>query len=166
MLRSQSQYDIIPLLGKPLSSNSLNNKNTVISAIIKNFPVINSDISWTELSDFKKETNLDHLRLKNYINQLANEDLSRNELEERIEYEIRQLEKRYEYYNVDYKSGKLQAYFIFGAKLLEDLANKKFFNLANRILEFKKTKIQLMDDELNIQNNELSYIIKAKNLNK
>lgn len=162
MLRRQSQYDFIPLLGEPLSGNSDQNKSVVVSIVLDKFPIIHPNLTWRELNQFKQEFKLDHLRLKNYINELSGSDFKISEVEEKIEYDLEVLKDRYEYYDQDYDLGRLEMFLVFGNRLLKDVAERKYLRATKKLLKFRVTDIQLMDEELDIPNKDLSYILEAQ----
>ncbi len=151
-------YPIVKNMSLPFEISS--KKLKVVQLLLNRIPVLDKDIPWNDIFQFKNdpETKQKFLALRNWIADLAQTDLSVNELEDKIEYAFQQYEKHLQINKMKFKKSVLETVVVQGSELLENLIKLKIGKIAKEIFEYKQLEINVLESELNAAGKEIAYI--------
>jgi len=74
------------------------------------------------------------------MSEIARSNLTTNEIEQKLEWMLYDYERHLELHRMKVTKGKTEAIVVGVSEVLEELANKKFSNLAKRLFTIKKEK--------------------------
>ena len=162
LISENENIHVLPFINEIIETNTFKSKNRVVEMVINNFPTIEKNIPWKELSEFKKEFKTERWGLKNWINDISKQDLTASELEDKLTYEIEILRKRYKLLNKKGNNSILKITFLTTAKITQDILRLKFGDAVEKIFSINEKRISLLEEEINMPNKELSYLIKVE----
>jgi len=136
----------------------------VIDVVLSKFPVPSENTPWEAILDFKADTDaqgyLQGLRV--WMGEVARQDLTPTEANEKIEWLIFQHKKHLEMHKMSYRLGTFSGTFIATLEILEDLAKFKWSKAAEAVISIVDRKLHLIKAELSNPAKEVSYIVMAQ----
>ncbi|UOE47396.1 hypothetical protein MTO98_23605 [Mucilaginibacter sp. SMC90] len=139
-------------------------KSLVVNTIFKKFPTIKDDTSIDAIKEFKADKEaIDNLyTLRDYINNIAREQLTISEVEDRIDYFLNQYEKSLELHKFRYNYTTFESVIKMTADVAENLVKFQFSKAFEGYLSFKNQHVDLLMEERKLQGRELAYISQVK----
>jgi hypothetical protein len=136
----------------------------VLSIVVKQLPVIGDIVPWEQILDFKADPNSrsKFLAFRNWINEVAKNELSPIEIEQKLEYLIDQYKQHMKVHKMKTNTGALQTFITSTAEVLGNLVSFKWGKAAEALFSLKKRQADLLEGELKSPGNEIAYIIKAQ----
>lgn len=153
-------YPIVTTTDVPFEQKKAN----VLQLVLKSLPIPDELTPWEQILEFKSDIDSQEkfFALKIWINEIASQNLSINEIEEKLEWLLHSYKKHMELHKIRFKKGILEAFIITSAEVIEDTVNLRFSKLAKSLFSLRKKKIDLMETEMKAPGYEVSYIIKAR----
>ncbi|WP_425392062.1 hypothetical protein [Ekhidna sp.] len=164
LLNNENQT-VTPILGSIPSKSSYfdGRQSEVLNIILKQFPEPDSSVSWEQLIDFKKDddSQIKLQRLRNWVSKISKTELNISEIEDELEYLIKEYEYQMKLHKMKYSYKNLEVVITGIAEFIEHLATIKFGKLAKSFFEFRNRKIDLLITESNIPGKEIGYLSKV-----
>lgn len=164
-LRRELKVDALPILSTlPPAEISLQNKKTsVASIVLKNLPVPTEQTSWERIIEFRNDTDAFNkfLDLRNWMNEVAQGQMSVIECEQKLEYLISQYRRHMAIHELKAKTTTFQALIVSTAELLENLVKIQWGKLAKSLFAVRDEQIQLLQGELTSPGSEVAFIVAA-----
>lgn len=161
-----SDAECTPLLMTNLMSKSKSeqNRQDTLSVILNNIPTISSDISISQLREFKADQDAKDkfLALRNFMITLSKESLTEFEMHERVEYLLNEYKQQLKLHKAKLEHSTLETILITTAEVLENIAQLKFSTALKAMLDVDKKHIELLEAERNFVGREVAYIHKIK----
>lgn len=168
-LRSLHNVDIVPILHPTVSfigttGEAQTKKDNVVGIVLNALPVPDEVTPWEQILEYRSDPDsiVKFLALKNWMNDVARQELSPNEIEEKLEWLIHSYKKHLELHRLKSNSGTLETIIVAGAEFIESLIKFKWSAIAKGLFAFKRRRIALLEGELTLPGNEVAYIIDAQ----
>lgn len=138
-------------------------RQEVLSVILKQFPVPSTKVPLSELISFKRddETQFMLANLWNWIRTTASGKFDRVELQEEIEWKLKQYKYHLSQLAKDSKLRQLSTLFATPADILEDLVKLRWGKAARRLFQIGREEISAHREELKLPGHELAFIHRA-----
>lgn len=135
-------------------------KDQVINLVLKEFPIIDSDVPIEQVIEFKEERELKlrYFELRDFITNLARENLSHSEIKDKLEYLLHEYEEGLKQAKLKYTTSTLETICIAGAEFIENLAKLKFSSAVKNLFELNMQNFELLEAEKNLKGREVSFI--------
>jgi hypothetical protein len=148
------------------NQNLMSEKSKIINLTLKNFPTLKYETEWNQIKEIKSDNDLKHKyhKLNNWINEIATENYSVNEIEEKIEFMKNDYEKQLKYHSKQIKFNKLELILNSSIGIIENLIKLNFTELGNNLLSVKKEKLSLEINKQFLSGNEIAYITEVGSL--
>ena len=136
----------------------------VLSVTNIEFPAITNTTSWEQIIEFKNDEDsyLKYLRLVNWANTVAKKNYSVGELTDYIQYIKAEYLDALKLHKLKYELKTFQVFLNFTAELIEKLIKIKLLDIVKMPLEFKKQKIEMLEEEKKLPGIEIAYFTKAQ----
>lgn len=136
----------------------------VLEVIIPKLPIPSETTSWEEIIEFRSDPDSQSkfLAMRDWMNEVARNKLSKIEIEQKAEYLIDQFQQHMKLHKMKTQPGIFQTAIVSGTEIIEDLVKLKWSKLAKKLFSFRKKKIELLEAELKATGRELAYVIKAQ----
>lgn len=164
-LQETDGLDTLPILPIQIAnSQSTFDKNDVAQIVINSLPVPSDTTPWEKIIDYRKDPDSRNkfLDLRNWMNEMVRGELSRIEIEQKLEYLISQYQRHMRLHKMKTEAGTLETIVVSSAEILEDLVKFKWGKMAKTLFSFKQRQVNLLEGELKSPGNEVAYIIKAQ----
>ena len=162
--------EITPITESVNLPKDLEGRNEMVLSIILNqFPLVNENVSWKELIQFKNdaETQRKFLALRNWMIDITKSDYSQKEIQEKFEYLLADYNRHVEINNLKESFTKVELIFFGALDAISNLPELSLNKLIKPLIEFKKHQIRIMESELTAPGKEVAFIQHTnKNLNK
>ena len=147
--------------GRERASGAGANKGEVIQIILKSLPLPGDDTSWEDLINYKNDTDVRYnlLALRNWANEAARLELPPIELADKLEWLIAQYQTHVKIHRMKFESGTAELILTTTASALEELVHFRFGKLAQILFGFKRSKLALLEAEINAPGSEVAYIL-------
>jgi hypothetical protein len=161
ILKNLPQLKLAAFQDRNLSEGKMN----AMSAIFKSLPMPGYATPIQEVIDFRKDSEAKGhiLSLNNWIIDASTKNLSKTEIEQKIEYLIFEYGKFIKLHKLKFEMSTFEIIVTTAAEMAENLVRLKFSKIAEKIFEFSKSNLKLMEAELNAPGMEMAYISEAKN---
>lgn len=135
----------------------------VINLVLTKFPIPDDSISWEALIDFKKNNDLQIYRLGliNWITEIANSNYNILEIEQKLEYLLKQYEERLKLEKIKYHTGSTEIVVTTSLAVIENLIKLNFSKAAETVFKLRNKKIDLLLGETLAPGREVAYINKT-----
>jgi len=167
-LRKWRNIDAIPLASNtlPLNIERQSSRSDVIQVVLNALPIPDESTSWEQIIEYRNDPDSQDkfFDLRHWISEIVRENLSPIELEQKLEYLVRQYERHMKLHRMKTNAGTLEAVIVSGAEILEDLIHLKFSKAAKALFSVKHRQIALMEGELTSPGSEIAYVVKAKEI--
>lgn len=142
------------------NQNLISEKSKIINITLKQFPSLKYQTEWSQIKEIKTDDELKHkyLKLNNWINTIAIENFSINEIEEKLEFMKNDYEKQLKYHSKKIKYNKLELILNSSLGIIENLIKLNFTELGSNLINVKKEKLNLEIDKQFLSGNEIAYI--------
>lgn len=162
-----SNYKAFPIDNKDsyLHKNDslLTTQEEVLNIALLKFPVVDNNISWERIIEFKNDSDshLKFLKLLNWSTDLTKSKYTYQELKEKIDFLTLEYEDALKLHELKYSISTFQSFVLGAAEFIENLIKLKFASILKSALEVKKQKIEMLAAEKQLPGNEIAYFIKA-----
>lgn len=148
---------------KPME-NSNWRKSYLLGIAMNKLPVLQYDFNLDRLIDFKNDpdTKLKFFALRNWINDISKNEYSKHELSDKFEYLWYQYLNHIENYKLKYSLEGGEFLMTISEELLNNLSSLRFGSAIKTLLNFRKRKTLLHQEELEAPGKEIAYIFKAR----
>lgn len=172
-MRFRSNIDAHPILRQDLHelADSITRKGDVTQVVINALPVPDDLTPWEYILEFKKDPDSESkfANIRNWINEVAREQVPRNEIEDRIQSALADYQAHMTMHGIKINLGTLKTFVVTEAGLLAEASMLGVAGLlglggmlATPLFLLKQRKVNLLEAELNAPGKELAYIIKAR----
>ena len=136
----------------------------VTDVVLDKLPMPSEQTPWEAILDFKADTEAQgYLQgLKVWMGDIARQNLTATEANEKLEWLIFQHKKHLEAHKLAFRWGTLGGTFVATAEILEDLVKFKWGKAAGAVVSIVDKRLELMKAELSNPAKEISYIVKAQ----
>ncbi|MDT3737862.1 MAG: hypothetical protein RO257_18430 [Candidatus Kapabacteria bacterium] len=158
------KYKSIPIIDNYYSNEFSDSKRyEVLKIVLNHFPLPTKDCNWEDIFNFKNddESYLYFLKLKNFINDISNSNLSIKEIDEKIEFLLLNYRLALKKHKLKVKEIKKEKFVIKTIGLIENLLKGNLSELFKWHFQLKKEEIALHELELKEEGSELAYIEKV-----
>ena len=163
-LRQMKGMDTCPILYNELVGRQAANtdKSNVVQIVIHSLPIPDESTSWEQILEFRSDpdsaSKFAHLR--NWMNDVSRNDLSPNEIKDKLELLLDDYNKHMKNHGVKTRSGSLVAVLKVAAGLASGGLLAKL-SIVEALYSLKRMKTELLEGELNAPGREVAYLIKA-----
>lgn len=164
-LRKLHRMNAIPITSSiKFSDNVVADKAGVIQIVVNALPIPGDTTSWEQILEFRSDPDSfsKFLALRNWINEVARNQLTPLEVEQKLEYLMDQYRQHMRLHRMRTNAGVLETVVVSSAELLEDLVKIKWGKIAKGLFTFRQRKVALLEGELKSPGSEVAYIIKAQ----
>lgn len=139
-------------------------KSDVVQIVVNNLPLPNNETSWEQIIDYRSDPDTQNklLALRRWIRRASTQNLSRNEIEEEIEWLINEFQRHMKFHKMKANTETLEVLVKVPFEILENLLKLKLSKIPEPFFAIKKRQLMLMEAEINAPGKELSYIIKSR----
>lgn len=156
----------IPTLQLRSSLKQTQDFKTSINAVVEKFPIIDDEISWEELFEYKEDPEakrkLRALRL--FANDLSKSEYNFYEVEEKLNHLMNEYENQIKLHKLKIKYYKYDVLLTSTLGIIENAIKLNFTEIGKNHLSLKKEKVDLLLSERNIVGNEIAYIVDTTDL--
>jgi len=147
----------------PFQNKSICKRNEVIDIVINKFPAPEGDVSWEQIIDFKNDTDSRRklLRLKNWAVKMGHSKYNALEIEQELEFLLREYEHRMKLQKLKYKTGNLELLITSGVEFIGNIISFQWGKAAKALFDIRKREIDLLIGETKAPGKEIAYISKA-----
>lgn len=137
-----------------------------ISVVMKKFPVLEHNLPFEQFLHFKQDpdTRLKLSRLKNWINEIGNENMTSKEIEQKLEHLLTEYSSHIDFHKMKYSKGVIETVITTTLLVMENVLQLKLSNASKVIFDLKRMQIDLLDAERNATGKEVAYIHKLEKL--
>jgi hypothetical protein len=137
-----------------------NKREQVIKFVFNKMPIIDPDISWEELFEYKSDRDVQrkHYALINWANEVANSNLSIAEIKDKFEYLYREYEYQLNLHKKKKSTTTFQVILNSPLEAAENLVKLNFGKILSPFFNISKGKMDLLEAETKITGRELGYI--------
>ncbi|MET0650747.1 MAG: hypothetical protein ABW208_29410 [Pyrinomonadaceae bacterium] len=96
------------------------------------------------------------------MSEVARAKLPPLEVEQKLEYLMRQYRRHMKLHRMKVNVGVLETTVVTSAELFENFVKFKWGKLAQGLFSFRQRKVALMEGELNSPGSEIAYVIKSR----
>ena len=141
----------------------LKKEEKIIEFILKEFPVIDDNVSYEQLIDFKSDNDSRRkfYALRNWMIEISKGDYSINEIEEKYQYLYSEYQAHLEQHKITTNLRILKGFAITTAEILGDLTSFKWGKAVKTSFEIFDKKAKLMQLEKSAPGMEIGYIYSA-----
>lgn len=166
VLREIHGLDAYPILSTtiPDSTQPSATKTDVVRIVLNRLPVPDDSTPWQDIVEYRKDPDSHgkFLALRNWMSDVARQNLTPQEVEEKLEHLLYEYQKHLEFYRIKAKRGTLETIIVASAEFLEDIANKRFSKLGKALFTTNQKRIELLEGELKAPGKEVAYIAKTQ----
>ncbi|AHM63210.1 hypothetical protein D770_24825 [Flammeovirgaceae bacterium 311] len=155
----RSYTPIIDFLDLPKSYME-KRSSIVLELVLKKFPMPSSSCSWEEIIDFKENEDVKRklLALKHWIIEISNTSLTKNEIEQKLEYLVHEYEHSMKLSKMKYEVSNIELFLTTTIGLIENIVKINWSKAVQLIFEIKKKKVDLLLEERSAPGRELEAI--------
>lgn len=162
-LRSVDGLEAIPILqmSSPADRKPFEpGKEGVIDVVLAGFPEPSDSTPWEQIIDYRADpaSRERFLALRVWMSDLARAKLSKNELNEKLEYSLVQYANHMKLHRMKTQLGSLETLITVGSELLENLIKLRLAAASRLLFSFKYRKLALTEAELSAPGKELAYV--------
>ncbi len=152
-------YPILSGINKGIGLRKTRNTD-IIDLLINKMPKPASNTPWEKIIEFKSkhEHILYKLRLENWISDISRSNISLKEIEQKIEYYLKEYEYRLKLEKIKYNYGTVGFVLIETVKFMEDLIKLNWSKRLETILNYQKRNVELLIGETKSTGKEIAYI--------
>jgi hypothetical protein len=153
MLREHKQMDAYPVFA--ISPDELEKpkaeKNDIVQITLNAFPIPDDSVSWEEIVDYRSDpdTQGKFLALRNWMNEVAQAQLTPNEIEEKLEWLMYEYQRHLALHKMKTNFDTFETIVVAAADCLENLVKLNLGKAARGLFAFKHRRIELIEGELN-----------------
>ena len=165
-IRLNRQENIMPALYRTRKDfnidSQLDNASQVYNLLLPHFS-IPIQIPFEELISFKQEPEIKPylIVLRNWSNEITKSNITVLELQEKLEYLTSEYHSFMRIQKLKHSTSAIEIIFTAAAETIESLLKLKIGNAAKAMFNVRKSKIQLLEAELNAPGREIAFIIKS-----
>jgi hypothetical protein len=136
----------------------------LVQVIIKKLPLPDGTTPWEKIIDYRRDPDNQNnlLALRRWIRKASIQNLSRNEIEEEIEWLINEFQRHMKFHKMKANTETLEVLVKVPFEILENLVKLKLSKIPEPFFALKKRQLMLMEAEINAPGKELAYIIKSR----
>jgi hypothetical protein len=149
------------LLGSQSDTKKASN---VIEVVLNRVPLPAESTPWEAILEFRSDP-----RTKQYLNglrvwmaEIARSDLSRKELEQKLDWLMFQQSEHLRVHRIAAGNGAMGSIFVGGMEMLEDAAKFRLGKIAKALVSLTGRRTELLKSELSAPAKELSYLLRAE----
>jgi len=139
---------------------------TSINTVVERFPIIDDDISWEKLFEYKEDseakTKLSALKL--FANDLSKSEYTFSEVEDKLNHLMNEYENQIKLHKLKVKYHKYDVLLTSTLGVIENAIKLNFTEIGKNHLSLKKEKVDLLLAERNIGGKEIAYIVDTTDL--
>lgn len=164
ILESDTYYSSLSDIA-PIGLNPISKKENVLKFLYTKIPIIDSQISWEEFIEYKsdKEVQRKYYALINWVNEIANSNLSIAEIRDKFEYLYCEYEHQLNLHRKKMRMTSFQVIVNSPFDITEKIIKLNFGKILNPFFAISKAKIDLLEAESKITGRELGYIFDLNN---
>lgn len=154
--------DVVPIVEgfRPENTKDKGKEYQIIEVILSKFPVIDDNISWDAIIDFKSdpESKRKFLALRNWMIDISKSNYSISEIDEKLEYLLNEYTVHLEKHKIDTQVGFIKSFTITTLEVIENLAKLKLSKVAKTLFEINEQSSKLLEIDENAPGKEIAYI--------
>lgn len=160
----EGNFETTPIVFYPqnlnFNKNLISNKSKVINLTLDKFPSLKYQTEWNQIIEIKSDKDLKYkyLKLNNWINEIALEDYSINEIREKLEFMLADYEKQLKYHSKQIEYNKLELLLNSSIGIIENLVKLNLTEIGKNTINTKKEKLNLEINKQFLSGNEIAYI--------
>jgi len=152
--------DILP----QADTNAIGVVDNVMHLLLEKVPMPKDDVAWEKIIEFREDAEakgfLHGLRV--WAADLAQQKLSRSEIEQKLEWLLFQRRQHLRSHKIAYNLDALGSILVTSAEILEDLLKIKWGKAARGVISLAHRKTHLMKLEMDSPGKEIEYLLKAE----
>lgn len=166
---SKSSDNYIPIIREKYKKTLITEKldiSDAVSVVLNKFPIIHENISVENIIEFKSDpdTKLKLSRLRNWITEVSNTEMSTKEMEEKIEYLLLEYSNHMNLHRIEYDLGKIETIVTTSLSFIENLSKLKLSEASKVIFDLTRTDIRLLKAENGAPGKEVAFINKLNKI--
>jgi hypothetical protein len=161
--RQEPEKNFIPILSSLESYN--NGMESIYRFILNKIPEPKDSVSWEQILDFKEDpdTMRKYYALINWLNEVANSDMTASQIADRFEYLYHEYCEQYRIHKVEFTMSTLENLFVLSVDAFTKLQLPGLGGVFSSFYKIKKETLSLLKAELSFTGKEVAYIHKLKN---
>lgn len=155
---------LVTSLGDVLSKGSDSDKHEVVKITLDSLPIPDDSTSWEQIIEYRNDPDSQSkfLSLRNWMSEVARDELTPAETEEKLEHLIDQYQQHMKLHRMKTNVGTLETIVTTSAEVLGDLVSFKWGKAVQALFALKRRKLALLEGELKSPGNQVAYIVKAR----
>ena len=151
------------------NTNSAESRKEAINSISHCIALPDSSVEWEQIMDYRAniESRRTFLALKHWIRKISNENLSRKELIEELEYLLAEYQHYMNVHKLKLGVGTFESISTIPLSIAESLVSQNYFKVIDKItggiFSSRTRKIALAEAELKAPGREVAYIVNVDN---
>jgi hypothetical protein len=135
----------------------------VSSIVINAFPIPDEQTPWEQITEFRNDPDSQNkfLDLRNWMNEISRAEHTPIEIEQKLEYLLSQYERHMALHTMKINRGVFETAVVSTGETLENIMKLRWGKLAKAMFSIRRTKLDILEAELNAPGNEIAYIVKA-----
>lgn len=166
-LREQHSMDAYPIIDSDLSFElgTVADKTNVVEIVLNSLPTPDESVSWEQILEYRGDpgTRDKFLSLRRWMNKLAREQISPQEIHDELEFLIHEYKRHMEFHKMKINFETWRTICVAQAELIPNLVKLKWGEIARSLFALKQRQVSLMELELSTPGKEVAYIVEAQN---
>jgi hypothetical protein len=135
----------------------------VLEVVLEKLPIPNENVDWQQIVEYRAnpDTEGKFSGLRVWMQDIAREDYTKNELEERIEHLLYEYETHLQFHQLKYEYGTMKVLITTTLETLENLAKLKLGKIAKTLFSLQEKSYDLLEAEMKAPGKEVAYISKT-----
>jgi hypothetical protein len=135
----------------------------VLEVILEKLPIPDENVEWQQIVEYRADpdSSAKFTALRVWMQDISSKELSKQEIEERIDHLINEYERHMSFHKLKYQKSAGHILLNAPLEILENLITFKWSSIGKAIFSFKEKQFDLMEAELKAPGRELAYISKV-----
>jgi len=165
-IRRTGGIDAFPILNSfsEIEVPEARRKDQVVRVILKALPMPGGTTPWERIRDFREDKDAKRAwgRLRDWANEIGKKEYTANEIEEKLEYLIREYKKRAGEHITESTKKLLETVVVTTAEIAESTVKLRFSKLAKRLFSIRAVPLTLLKADPDVPGKEVAYIAGAQ----
>ena len=163
-----NESELVPVYNKinssPYDTESIK-RGDIIHLVINNFPIVEGDMEWSQVAEFKADDEMKHYRLgfNNWVNRAVREKYSLSEAKDELEYKLNEYERYLNTQKIKFKTSMRECWIKFPFAISEDIVKLRLEKLASEFFFIQKIRSNYAESISNAPCREVAYISAIRN---
>ncbi len=163
-LREHTNLDAYPVLAVDEINDDPAAKTDILNIVINAMPVPGGSVGWEQIEEYRgdPDTSGKFLALRQWMNEIARDKLSRNEVKQKLEWLLYNYEQHLRLHRMKVETTTLETIVVTTAELIENVAKLNLGKAAKGLFSIRHRRIDLLQGELTAPGSEIAYISKSR----